>query len=204
MFRTPALRSLLLTFLSREGTRLVCFRNDESEVILARPQRPAPPLQSPGHGGFPTRMPLGMHFGVLGSGKAPDICFSPEQKQMSGALPNPSTSKYIPKGILVGNPPWLGLWLPPRSLSAPAPLLPRKLRNQFGSLARGTNRLDRSAPAQRHAQHVCAVTVCSHRGSLLVPWRLPAVEQEGCSPAARDDTVNVLLFDRTSLGELAT
>ena len=23
--------------------------------------------QSPGHGGFPTRMPLGMHLGVLGS-----------------------------------------------------------------------------------------------------------------------------------------
>ena len=31
-------------------------------------------VQSPGHGGLPTRMPLGMHFEVLGSGKAPNVC----------------------------------------------------------------------------------------------------------------------------------
>ena len=31
--------------------------------------------QSPGHSGVPARMPLGMHFEVLGSGKAPNICF---------------------------------------------------------------------------------------------------------------------------------
>ena len=64
--------------------------------------------QSPGHGGIPTRMPLGMHFEVLGSGMAPNICFllHPNKKQyISGALPDPSTPKCIPKGILVATPP---------------------------------------------------------------------------------------------------
>ena len=35
----------------------------------------------------------------------------PNKKQISGALPDPSTPKCIPKGILVGNPPYPGLWL---------------------------------------------------------------------------------------------
>ena len=49
-------------------------------------------------------MPLGTHFDVLGSGKAPNVCFllHPNKKQILGALPDPSTPKCIPKGILVG------------------------------------------------------------------------------------------------------
>ena len=53
-----------------------------------------------------------MHFEVLGIGKAPHICFvfGWNKKQILGALPDPSTPKCIPKGILVGNPPWPGLY----------------------------------------------------------------------------------------------
>ena len=59
----------------------------------------------------PTSMPLGMNFEGLGSGKAPNICvlLHPDKKQILGALPDPSTSRCIPKGILVGSAPRPGL-----------------------------------------------------------------------------------------------
>ena len=68
-----------------------------------------PGVESPGHGGFPTKMPLGVHFEVLGSGKAPNICVLLQPRParaLSGVLfPRgryPSGAPYLPKSMLTG------------------------------------------------------------------------------------------------------
>ena len=76
-------------------------------------------------GGFPTRMPLGMHFEVLGSGKAPTICFV-----------------LHPKGILVANPPWPGLW-PRRRFGLGGPSTPVTWFPLGSHLQRGTRGIRR-------------------------------------------------------------
>ena len=58
---------------------------------------PSPPVygtRALATGGFPTRMPLGIHIQVLGSDKAPNfVLLGCNKKQVLGALPDPSTPK---------------------------------------------------------------------------------------------------------------